>query len=268
MTELMYSINSGLIAVVLLLSMLVAMEIGVRIGLRAKPHTNGPIKEHVNAIQGSILGILALLLAFTLSLSLQRFDTRSEAVVSEANAIGTTYLRAQLLKPPLRAEVQALLREYVDLRLRASNTPSADGAERDALLADATHTQNALWARAMQSAEVDPSLLTSGLFIQALNELIDSLGRRDAAVHRHVPEAVLLLLYGTFLMAGGIVGYACGVGGHRPSFASYVMVVLIVVLVFIIVDLDRPRRGLIQVSQKSLLDLQASMRAPAIGVRR
>jgi uncharacterized membrane protein (Fun14 family) len=111
-------------------------------------------------------------------------------------------------------------------------------------------------------------LLTSGLFIQALNELIDSLGRRDAAVHRHVPEAVLLLLYGTFLMAGGIVGYACGVGDHRPSFASYVMVVLIVVLVFIIVDLDRPRRGLIQVSQKSLLDLQASMRAPAIGVRR
>jgi uncharacterized membrane protein (Fun14 family) len=78
-----------------------------------------------------------------------------------------------------------------------------------------------------------------------------------------VPELVLLLLYATFLMAGAIVGYASGVAGHRPSFASYIMVALIVVLVFMILDLDRPRRGLIQVSQKSLVDLQASIRAPS-----
>jgi hypothetical protein len=101
----------------------------------------------------------------------------------------------------------------------------------------------------------------TGLFIQSLNEVIDALGKRDAVLNRHVPEVVLLLLYGTFLMAGVIVGYASGVGGHRASFVAYIMVSLIVILVFIIIDLDRPRRGLIQVSQKSFTDLQAAIKA-------
>jgi uncharacterized membrane protein (Fun14 family) len=99
------------------------------------------------------------------------------------------------------------------------------------------------------------------LFIQALNELIDSYGRRDAALGRHVPELVLFLLYGTFLMTGGVVGFAAGVAGHRASIVTYILVILIVVLTFIIVDLDRPRRGLIQVSQSSLIDLGAAIDA-------
>jgi hypothetical protein len=89
--------------------------------------------------------------------------------------------------------------------------------------------------------------------------MIDALEVRDAALNRHVPEVVLLLLYGTFLMTGSIVGYASGVYGHRASYITYVMVGLIVLLVFVIIDLDRPRRGLIEVSQKSLQDLQASI---------
>jgi hypothetical protein len=110
---------------------------------------------------------------------------------------------------------------------------------------------------------MEPNPVTTGLFVQSLNELIDSFGRRDAAVSRHVPEVVLLLLHGTFLIACVIIGYACGIGGQRPSLATYSMVALIVALVFVILDLDRPRRGLIEVSQKSLLDLQAAIRAEA-----
>jgi uncharacterized membrane protein (Fun14 family) len=267
MKEFMYDINTLAIAGILFVSMAVAIEAGYRLGRQPRVAADDSFKAHVNGIAASLVGILALLLGFTFSLSLQRFDQRSGAVVDEANAIGTAYLRSQLLPAPFRGDVQKSLRSYVALRVQASSVTLASEAERERLLAQAKQTQRALWAYALQAAEQNPNPVTSGLFIQALNELIDSLSRREAALTRHVPEVVLLLLYGTFLMAGAIVGYAAGVAGHRASFVTYIMVALIVVLVFVILDLDRPRRGLIEVSQESLRDLQAAIDAdtnPAI----
>lgn len=193
------------------------------------------------------------------SLSLQRFDSRSKAVVDEANVIGTAYLRAQLLPASLRSDVQVLLRNYLGLRVRASGISLADQDNRETILEQAINVQNTLWGLARQAAEMDQNPVTSGLFITSLNELIDAFSKRDAELARHVPEVVLFLLYGTLLLTGGIVGFCCGVGGHRPSGVNYIMVVLIVILVFIILDLDRPRRGLIEVSQKGLVDLQAAI---------
>ena len=261
MREFMYDLNSVWIAGILFVSMVVAVEAGYRIGLRTRAAASDSSKAHISAVQASLLGILALLLGFTFSLSLQRFNSRSEAVVDEANAIGTAYLRAQLLPAPLRDDLQKALRDYLDLRVEAGSFSLADHAGREALLAKTGRSQRALWAYARRAAEEDPRPVTTGLFIQSLNELIDSFGRRDAALNRHVPEMVLLLLYGTFLMAAIILGYASGVAGHRVSFVTYILVALIVLLVFIIIDLDRPRRGLIQVSHRSLTDLQAALRA-------
>ena len=92
--------------------------------------------------------------------------------------------------------------------------------------------------------------------------MIDSYGRRDAGLDRHVPEAVLLLLFGVLLITAAIVGFAAGSGGHRPPAVSWIMVTLIVVLIMVVLDLDRPRRGLIEVSKQSLYDLQASIGPP------
>lgn len=114
----------------------------------------------------------------------------------------------------------------------------------------------------MQALEVDPNAYTPTLFAESVNQLIDNFGKRDAALSRHVPEVLLLLLLcGTFLMTDATVGFSTGIAGHQPSMVSYVLVALIVVLVFIILDLDRSRRGLIEVSQKSLLDWQSSVTA-------
>ena len=263
----MYDINSGAIAGVLFGSMLLAIEIGLRVGFSAKNSATEASRSHVSAIQSSILGILALLLAFTFSLSLQRFDSRSEAVVNEANAIGTEYVRADLLPAAdgakLRDDAQVALREYLELRVQASAVSGIERAEREELLTKTARSQTTLWGFARRAAEANPNPVTSGLFIQSLNEVFDAFGRRVAALDRHVPEMVLLLLYGTFVMAGAIVGFASGAGGHRPSMASYIMIVLMVVLVFIILDLDRPRRGVIEVSQKSLYDLQAAIKGEA-----
>jgi hypothetical protein len=106
-----------------------------------------------------------------------------------------------------------------------------------------------------------PNPVTTGLYIQALNDMIDSCGSREAALNRHVPELVLLLLYGTFLMTGCVIGFTAGLSGHRTTYVTYAMVGLIVVLVFIIIDLDRPRRGLIRIDHSSLEELQKSVSA-------
>ncbi len=253
----MYDINSAAIALALLVTMVVAVETGYRLGLRHEANSDG--KAHINTIQASILGVLALLLGFTFQLSMQRYDTRSDAMVNEANAIGTAWLRTSIIPAPLRKDTQALFREYVGLRVQASEVSLADHAALAELAAKATSSQNAIWAAATKAIELEPNPATSGLFLQAVNDMLDQQGKRDAILNRHVPELVLLLLYGTFLMAGATIGFAAGVAGHRPSLASHVLVVLIVVLVFIILDLDRPRRGLIIVDDQPLTSLQQSM---------
>jgi hypothetical protein len=264
MNEFTYDVNSLLIAGLLFGSMALAIELGYRLGLRIKPKVDDNFKSHVNSVSGSLLGILALLLGFTFSLSLQRYDSRSEAVVDEANAIGTAYLRAQLLPAAVRDDVIGLMRNYVDLRVRTGSVDLTEHERRAALIAEAGSMQAKLWNYARQANETAPNPVTTGLFIPALNDVIDNFGKRDAEINRHVPELVLVLLYTTFVMSGAIVGYTNGLAGHRTSFVTYIMVWLIVVMVFIILDLDRPYRGLIQVSQKSLIDLQTAIREEAL----
>ncbi|MGA7878557.1 MAG: hypothetical protein WCA08_23055 [Desulfoferrobacter sp.] len=259
MTEVMYSLNSLFIAGALFGSLIVAIEVGYRIGQFNHGSASDSSKTHVNAIQASLLGLVALLLGFTFSLALQRFDSRSKAVLDEANAIGTTYLRAQLLPTSVRSKVSKLLQGYVDLRVRAGMIPLDDEAERQEELAKANEVLDDIWIYAQQAAEEDKNPVTSGLFIQALNGAIDSYGRRDEELNRHVPEVILFLLFGTFLTACAVIGYCAGFANHRPSVVTYVLIALIVILTFIIVDLDRPRRGMIKVDQRNLMELKVAI---------
>lgn len=254
----MYDHNSVLIAGLLLAALIIAAEIGTRLGQKYRDATNDSTKSHISGIQGSILGVLALLLGFTFSLSLQRYDTRSEAVINEANAIGTAMLRASLIPESVREESKTLLRNYLDLRIKAGAVSLDRADERDRVLLESNRLLDQLWANALRAAAENPSPVQTGLYVQALNEAIDAFGSRDAALARHVPELVLFLMFGTLILTATLVGFASGVGGHRASFAAYTLLALIVCLVFVIIDLDRPRRGLIEVSQVPLLDLRSS----------
>lgn len=265
MTELMYDLPSGAIAVVLLLGLLAAIEGGLRFGRRQAAPASAPFREHVHGIQSAVLGLLALLLAFTFSLALQRYDSRSDAVVDEANAIGTAFLRADLLPAAQRDEARAAIARYLALRVREAQLPP--GAPRGSLPADTAAAQAAVWRLAVAAQRAEPNLHGPQLFVQAVNAMIDSQGRRADILARHVPELVLLLLLGTFLLAGLTIGYASGVATHRPAPVTYLLVVLMGVLVFAILDLDRPRRGLIQVSHASLTGLQAAIQAGQWGPR-
>jgi hypothetical protein len=216
-------------------------------------------RVQIDSIQSALLGLLALLIAFTFSMALQRYDSRSDAVVDEANAIGTAYLRTQLLPLENQAEVQRALRQYVDLRVKASTLPLNRVDELNKFFDEDNKALDQLWQKTMQEVPANANPATIGLFIQSLNEMIDSFGRRSAIIERHVPEAVLGLLAIVFTMTCMVIGYNAGIRQHRPSKVTYLMVLLIALLVYAILDLDHPRQGLIQVSQKPLLDLQTSL---------
>jgi hypothetical protein len=123
---------------------------------------------------------------------------------------------------------------------------------RTSLIAKSNSRLGELWRLTSKAAREDGGPATSGLFITSLNETIDAFGSRDTIVKRRVPELVLLLLYATFVLTGVVIGYANGAEDHRPSLASYILAFLITLLVFIIIDLDRGRRGIIQVPQDSI----------------
>ena len=262
MDEVLYDQSSILIAGVLLFAILAANEAGYRLGRWQRARHDTGAKAQTNAIQAAMLGLLALLLGFTFTMALQRFDNRSQAVISEANAIGTAYLRTQLLPEGYRERARGLITDYVRLRVDTSKVDLTAEAERRVAHQDVQRLQDEMWTIAIAAAEQDPRPVTAGLFIQSLNELIDVYGERNAALSKHVPEVVLFLLFAVFIIAGAVLGFSGGLEGGRPLLATIAMSVLIVLVIFIIIDLDRPRRGLIEVNQDSMLDLGAAI-APA-----
>lgn len=249
----MYNVASVLIVAVLFTLIVLGIEVGYRLGRWTQQRLLELTKSQINAIQASMLALLALILGFTFSLSLQRYDDRAAAVVDEANAIGTTYLRTHLLPESVRAEARQLMRDYVDYRVQAGSISLNQVDRRASLITRSDGKLERLWRLTAAAAREDGGPVTSGLFITSLNDTIDAWGSRDAIINRHVPEIVILLLFVTFILTGVVIGYASGADDHRPSFAAHVLVLLIALLVFIIIDLDRPRRGFIQVPQDSML---------------
>ncbi len=258
MEEFLYDLELGSILLGSLVIFLAATEIGFRLGRRAHSRVNADAKSELSILQGAIMGLLALLLGFTFSMAISRYEVRKQLVLEEANAIGTTYLRAQLLPEPERREVSNLLRKYVAARLEYVRVglegKKLDEAKREM---DAMHKR--LWSHAMAVGEQDPRSITRGLFIQSLNEVIDLYGKRLQALENHVPGIIIELLFFIAIIATGLIGYGCGVGGRRNFFVTLATSLLIAAVILVILDLDRPRRGLIKVSQQRLVELQDSL---------
>lgn len=248
----MYSLNSVLIAAVLFLLIVAANEIGLRIGGHYLGQSDSDVKSQTSAIQAGILGMLALILGFTFNMSIQRYDVRSGAEVTEANAIGTAELRTALLPDPYAGQAQAAIDEYIALRLRSAGVDLTHREERRALFVETTQLQQRIWDIGVAAADANPNPVRSGYFLTAVNEMIDAYGSRIDALQRHVPPAIFYLLFIFFVATGGLIGYSSGLGQRRSRVPALILNLLICLLVFIIIDLDRPRRGVIQVRQDSM----------------
>ena len=217
-------------------------------------------RENISTIEAAILGLLALMIGFTFSMALSRFEARRDAVLNEANAIGTTALRARLLPAPYSTECLKLLREYIQIRLDITRrSPSA--SEMTAAISRSNAIQEALWQQVKAVAMKDNALVPTGLFIQTLNEMIDNQQKRLSAVFNRVPNIVLIALYGIAIVAGAFAGYGSGLEAQRSRLSIYAMGVLVSAVILLIQDLDRPGAGFISVSQQPMLDTAASIAA-------
>jgi hypothetical protein len=241
----------GLFAAVLIL-VLLSIEGGFRLGQygRGRSEKEGP----VGAMVGATLGLLAFFLAFTFGMAAERFDARRLIVLDEANAIGTTYLRAGIL-PERRDEIRALLRDYVDVRLETVRSGNvAEGVRRS------ENIQDRLWAQAVALGTENPNSIVVGLFIQSLNEVIDLHTKRlTAAVRNRIPTVIWFALLVVAAIALATMGYHAGLAGTRRSFAVIAVAVTFSAVILLIADLDRPQEGALKVSQQALVDLRQSM---------
>lgn len=254
--EMLYLIPGWVIGVVLLAASYFTVEMGFRIG-RARKRA-GADDEGLSTIQGGLIGFFALLLAFTFSMAANRYETRKQLVVDEANAIGTAALRAELVPAPHSARLRGLLREYIDRRLEYVAAVQ-DESRIASAVREAERIQSELWKAAKACSEAAPTPVTA-LLVEALNDVIDLSALRLHSLRDHVPEPVILFLMAVAVAAAGLVGHCMGIRGRRSLWTSVTVPSIVVVFLVLTLDLDRPRRGVITVSQQPMLDLQQQLR--------
>jgi uncharacterized protein (UPF0335 family) len=256
--EIMYHLNSIIIAIILFTLILLAYDISFRIGRRKQRVINQEVKTQTNSIQSGIYGLLALLLAFSFNMALQRFDNRNQAVIMESNAIGTALLRTKLLPKPYDSIAYNQLQQYVNLRLELNIIDLTNREERVFINQKTDSIQNKIWENTIKITKIDSRPVTTGNFIIALNEVFDAQNRRNAIFQQHIPESILFLLFIVFITGGALMGYSSGLGLRRALIPTIIFTLLIVLVIFIILDLDRPTRGLIKVKMDNLFELRQS----------
>ena len=238
-----------------LFAILLAIEAGHRLGVHV-----GPGDDNVSTLEGAVIGLLALMVGFTFAMALSRFEARRDAVLTEANAIGTTALRARLLPEPQRKEALSVLKEYVKIRLDITQRPVTN-TELAAAIQRSSALQEALWQQAMAVAAADKAMVPTGIFIQTLNEMIDNQEKRSTALRNRVPNIVVSALFCIAITASAFSGYASGLETRRSRLPVYVTGLVVWAVILLIIDLDRPSAGFIEVSQQPMIDTAATIAA-------
>jgi hypothetical protein len=265
--ETLYWAPGWLLVLPLLVLLLVATEAGYRAGAASRSRRGagggdgGP--PDLGTIQGAVLGLLALLLAFTYSFVTGRADARKQAVVSEANAIGTAWLRAGLVADPHRSELRRLLRQYLDTRI-VSDEVGGDRERLAALMGESERVQSQLWPSVERAVgSHSPPNPIDGLLAGAMNDVIDMHTTRMAAGLDRLPGIILLMLFAIATASMGVTGYSGGLTGARNLAMTTMLAFMVTAVAYVIVDLDQPRRGLVRVSQRSLIELRESINRDA-----
>lgn len=216
-------------------------------------------RSHIGVLQAASLGLLALLLGFSFAGSSNRFLERQRLVVEEANAIGTAWLRAGLLD-----EAWAVpLRESLEMHAadRAALGQTTDTAEIEAIEDRMERRQSEFWEIARDGAAAEPSIAV--VVLEPVNAVIDLHQTRKSAARLHLPVPVLLLLLLSAMLAIGSVGFGEGLTGCTGSAISIALVLLIALALWVIGDLDHPRRGLIRVDQSPVDQVSGDIARPS-----
>jgi hypothetical protein len=234
-----------------------SMEGGFRLGLNRRQSGAHESEAPLGSMIASTLGLLAFLLAITFNIAANRFEDRRTAVLHEANAIGTAYLRTDFLDQPVRDQLKQHFREYVAVRLTAKGTSLRPAISKSELL------QKQLWSEAADLAPKYSQSPIYALFIESLNEVIDIHEERIAAgLYGRVPVIVWLSLFIVACLSMTGVGYVCGLTGSRSWPPATILIMTFSIVMFLVADLDRPGEGIIQTGLKPLNDLSNSIGPP------
>jgi Flp pilus assembly protein TadB len=254
-----FRLSTAALAVLLIAVLAGSVAIGVLAG-RAMRNRPGTRHETAGVVQGALLGLVGLLLAFGLSMAVGRYESRRALVVQEANDIGTTYLRAQLLAEPERSRSTELLEDYTAAAIAVADAVPDTEPYRTAV-ANVEQLQGELWTLATDAATADPVGTGPRLYIETLNNMIDTHTSRVASLGNRVPTPVMVLLvFGSAIAVGVLAFYLTLLGKGLAT--SLITAAVVLIILFVSFDLDRPRRGFIQVPDAPLVQLRDSFDQP------
>jgi len=249
-------------AAALFVAMLVFYEIGRRVGVARLASDPDGLAHGIGAVDGAVFALLGLLIAFTFSGAASRFEARRDLITQEANAIGTAYLRLDLLPGDAQSELRELFRRYVDLRA-VVYAEAADRPATEAKLAEAAAMQETIWAKAVAAGRRPDAIAPATmLLLPALNDMIDITTTRVTATRDHPPLVIYLLLAGMSLVGSLLIGYGMAENKRQSWLHTVAFAIVLSLTVYVIVDLEFPRVGLIRVdaADQLLLELRKSMR--------
>jgi hypothetical protein len=243
---------------VLLISFVV-LWLSARIGaeFRKQQHLEDDLRHDLDLIVGATLTLLGLIIGFTFSMAVSRYDQRKNCEEAEANAIGTEYVRADLLPDADAAKVRALLRDYLNQRVLFYQ--NNDGERLQQINRATAQLQTDLWSTviAPSGARATPLL---ALAVSGMNDVLNSQGYTQAAWWNRIPFAAWVLMITIAIFANAMFGY----GARRRKAGVIHMLALPLVLsiaFFLIADIDSPRRGVIRVIPQNLISLVHSLHA-------
>jgi hypothetical protein len=210
-------------------------------------------RDDFGVVQGASLTLLGLLIGFTFSMSISRYDLRKNYEESEANAIGTEYVRVGLLSPPETVKLRELLRRYLDLRIRFYTARRGKALLR--INDDTAQLQSEMWSAVQARAELQPTP-TIALIISGMNDVLNAQGYTQAAWWNRIPFEAWVLLAAIAIGCNLLVGY----GAHRQSMLLVVLPLAASLSFFLIADIESPRGGIVRVQPQNLLSLAHSLR--------
>ncbi|MEO8755462.1 MAG: DUF4239 domain-containing protein [Casimicrobiaceae bacterium] len=248
-------LNATLVAAALLVAMLVSFEVGHRLGLR---RSQEDAAGDSSVVDGAIFALLGLLIAFTFSGAAGRYDERRKMILEEANTISTAYARIDLLPASAQPPVRDLFRRYVDTRLAAYRAlPDLKAAQAGLDRADAL--QREIWSAGVAAAT--GSQPVTMLLLPAVNAMGDIATARTAAARMHPPLVIFLLLFGLAVLSALLAGRAMASRTNRRWLHTFVYAAALTGAVYVIVDIEFPRFGLIRVDNfdKLMVDVRQAM---------
>jgi hypothetical protein len=243
---------------------LLAMELGYRLG--AAVHRRGTAEKEsaVSVISGAILGLAGFMLAFSFAIVTERYDTKKGLVREDANAIRVAWVRSDFLPEADRAEAAALLRRYVDARVNFVQTRSTDPERVRTAMAETKGIQDRLWAMAVANARLDMNSDVAALYIESLNDMSSINAMRVAiGLQVRMPVEIWFVLFGVTFLSMAVAGYQTAIDQSRRSRAQPVLALAFAAVIVLIASLDRPNSGIMRVTQQPLIDLRDAMNARA-----